>query len=31
MGRSGITDETEFLARAFDAGIRLTEMIQKER
>jgi len=31
MGRSGITDETEFLARAYDAGIRLDEMVQKER
>ena len=31
MSRSGITDETEFLARAYDAGIRLDEMVQKER
>ena len=31
MGRSGITDETEFLASAYGAGIRLDEMVQKER
>ena len=30
MGRSGITDETEFLARAYDAGKRLDEMVRKE-
>jgi sugar phosphate isomerase/epimerase len=30
MGRSGIADETEFLAKAYEAGIRLDEMIQKE-
>jgi sugar phosphate isomerase/epimerase len=30
MGRSGITDETEFLARAYDAGKRLDEMVREE-
>lgn len=31
MGRSGITDETVFLAKAFDAGTRLTAMVEAER
>ena len=29
MGRSGITDETEFLARAYQAEMRLDEMVQQ--